>query len=291
MKTDKKKIFLTFIIATSILLPSCTSSQTSSQQNTGAFYTAGQQTSNGYVFTYQKVPSAKQLDDIVKKVCERFDNVVELYEKNCKLGFSASNQADREFVMLGFNNLDASDGNKFFGSNIRFNLYRDFYQSQLWQSLSSAQKELLETKMQSSDSALFFCQNKIDEDVPDKTTISSSSNSQQNLSKLLALLANPMSASLNGQFTKGDKVVIPRALLSVINVQNSNNSYYYLAAVNDYNVTKPFYILSNRRLNLMDLEFHNTIFEDLELEYIGKRDYYSSKVRQETFIFKLSSMK
>ena len=115
--------------------------------------------------------------------------------------------------------------------------------------------------------------------------------SQENLSKLIALLASPMSADSFGQFTKGDKVSIPRALLSVINVQTSNNSYYYLVSINDYNVPTPFYILTNRSLNLMDLEYRNTIFEDLDLEYIGKRDYYSNKIPRETFIFKLSSMK
>jgi len=287
MKTTNIKSSLALIITISIWFPTCTSSQ----KNEGAFYTAGKQTSNGYVFTYQKVPSPKQLDDIVKKVCERFDNISERFEKDCNLGYftRAMEQARLEFIMLGFNNLDASNGNKFLGSNIRADSYWDFYKSQLWQYLSSSQKELLEAKMERSDAVLFNCIPQIDERESVKAT--TSSNPQQNLSKLLALLANPMSAGQLGQFSNGDKVAIPRALLSVTNVQTSNNLFYYLVSVNDYNVTKPFYILTNRRLNLMNLEFRNTIFEDLELEYIGKRDYYSYKVRQETFIFKLSSMR
>jgi len=115
--------------------------------------------------------------------------------------------------------------------------------------------------------------------------------SQENVGKLIGLLANPMSEIRDGQFTKGEKVAIPRALSRVITLQTSGNSYIYLVAINDYNVTKPFIIRANRRLNLMNLEYANTIFEDLELEYVGIENYYSNRVQSKTFAFKLSSMK
>ena len=115
--------------------------------------------------------------------------------------------------------------------------------------------------------------------------------SQQNAGKLIGLLANPMSAGGSGQFTKGERIDIPRVLSRVITLQSSDNLYIYLVAINDYNVSKPFYILANRRLNLMDLEYTNTIFEDLELEYVGTDNYYSNGVPRETFVFRLSSMR
>jgi hypothetical protein len=97
--------------------------------------------------------------------------------------------------------------------------------------------------------------------------------SQQGLNKLIALLVNPMMAGSIGQFTQGEKVVTTKALLRVVDVTTSGNTYSYLVAINDHNVTQPFYIQSNRRLIIMDIQFPNTIFEDLELEYSGKAEY------------------
>jgi len=113
--------------------------------------------------------------------------------------------------------------------------------------------------------------------------------SQQGVNKLLALLANPMIAGTIGQFTQGEEVVTSKALLRVIDITSSNNTYQYLVAINDDNIPTPFYIIANRRLELMDLQFRNTVFEDLLLEYSGKAGYYSNRVPRETFVFKLSS--
>ena len=115
--------------------------------------------------------------------------------------------------------------------------------------------------------------------------------SQESTGKLIGLLTNPMSEISHDQFTKGEKIDIPRALSRVITMQTSGNLYIYLVAINDYNVSKPFIIRANRKLNLMNLEYANTIFEDLELEYVGIENYYSNSGQRETFAFKLSSMK
>ena len=120
--------------------------------------------------------------------------------------------------------------------------------------------------------------------------LSTNAFSQQNVNKLIALLINPMSAGSFGQFTQGERVVTTRALLRVIDLQISNNVFFYLVAVNDLNVTKPFYIITNRRLELMNLQFPNTIFEDLDLEYIYDENYISNGVQRDTFVFRLSTM-
>ena len=113
--------------------------------------------------------------------------------------------------------------------------------------------------------------------------------SQENVNKLIALLVNPMSAGTFGSFIQGERVVTTRALLRVVDLQISNGTYYYLVAINDYNVIQPFYIQSNRSLNLIDIQYPNTIFEDLSLYYVGTREYYLNRVPRNTFHFSLSA--
>jgi len=67
--------------------------------------------------------------------------------------------------------------------------------------------------------------------------------------------------------------------------------YFFIFQAIFYNVSKPFIIRANRKLNLMNLEYANTIFEDLELEYVGIENYYSNSGQSKTFAFKLSSIK
>lgn len=114
---------------------------------------------------------------------------------------------------------------------------------------------------------------------------------QDNVNKLIALLVNPMAAGQFGQFVKGEVVNVPRALLSVIDLQEMGNLYLYLVSVNDYNVSKPFYIVSDKMFNLMDLNYPNTIFQDLKIEYLGTEMYYNNKVPRETFLFQLTQNK
>jgi hypothetical protein len=113
--------------------------------------------------------------------------------------------------------------------------------------------------------------------------------SNHNVNKLIALLVNPMSAGTFGQFSRNEDVRTPKALLRIIDSQRSSDPYVFLVAVNDYNVQKPFYILTNRMPNLMDLDYSNTIFEDLWLKYIGTENYSSNGVQRETFVFQVNS--
>lgn len=110
---------------------------------------------------------------------------------------------------------------------------------------------------------------------------------QENQNKLIALLVNPMSAGQFGQFKQGEKVVTTMALLRVIDLQISNSSYYYLVILNSNSISQPFYILTNRKLELMDIPYPNTIFEALNLEYIRKENYFENGVYRETLLFKL----
>ena len=117
---------------------------------------------------------------------------------------------------------------------------------------------------------------------------------RQNLVTLMGALVESLTAGSYDLFNQGDIVAINRTLLRVVDVQTSNNSYNYLVAINDNNAhdRKPFYIITNRNLNVMDFQYYrNTIFEDLELEYIGKGDYSLNGNPRETLVFKLSSMK
>jgi len=108
----------------------------------------------------------------------------------------------------------------------------------------------------------------------------------ENQNKLIALLSNPVMADTIGQFILGEKVYTTKAILSIIDSQIINNLTYFLVRVNDNNVRQPFYIVTSRKLNLLDLEFPNTIFEDLVLEYTGKDKYTLNGVPRETFVFK-----
>jgi len=109
-----------------------------------------------------------------------------------------------------------------------------------------------------------------------------------NVNKLTALLLNPMSAGTFGQFTKNEDVKTTRALLRVIDMQRSSDTYIYLVAINDYNVQKPFYIISNRMLNLMNLDYKNTIIEDLWLKYLDIKNYTSNGITRETYLFQIA---
>jgi hypothetical protein len=110
-----------------------------------------------------------------------------------------------------------------------------------------------------------------------------------NLNKLIALLVNPMMAGQFGQFTRDEVVNVPRALLRVIDLNQFENSYMFLVMMNDGNVSKPFYILSNRMLKLIDIDYPNTIFEDLSIQYIRIEEYYSNGISRDTFVFQMIS--
>jgi len=112
----------------------------------------------------------------------------------------------------------------------------------------------------------------------------------ENQNKLIALLVNPLIADTIGQFTLGEKVYTTKAILSIIDSQILNNMTYYLVRINDASARQPFYIVTSRKLNLLNLDYPNTIFEDLVLEYTGKEKYSLNGVPRETFVFKLSSM-
>ena len=109
---------------------------------------------------------------------------------------------------------------------------------------------------------------------------------QQGPGKLIALLVTPDAASQYGSFQKGETINIPKALLSALDSQESPNSIIYLVTVNDLQVRTPFYIISTRRLKMTDLQFPNTIFENLTLVYTGNDTYSSSGVQRETFVFR-----
>lgn len=113
-------------------------------------------------------------------------------------------------------------------------------------------------------------------------------NQQGNTNKLLALLLNPLSSGYFGQFTRGETVNIPKAFLRVIDLKQSENKYMFLVMVNDINISKPFYIIANKMFNLMDINYRNTIFEDMVIQYIGTDNYLSSGIPRETFVFQLS---
>lgn len=106
--------------------------------------------------------------------------------------------------------------------------------------------------------------------------------------KLIALLLNPLAAGQLGSFTRGETVNIPRAFLRVIDLQQSGNIYSFLVMVNDNNISKPFYVNTNRMLNLMDISYPNTIFEELVIQYVGTENYLFNGVPRETFVFQLS---
>jgi hypothetical protein len=110
--------------------------------------------------------------------------------------------------------------------------------------------------------------------------------SQENVNKLIALLVNPMTAGYFGQFTEGEAVITTSALLRAIDYQRSDDVSIYFVAVNDRSVTKPFYIITNKSINIMDLNYPNTIFQSLQLEYAGIENYTSNGLPRETFVFK-----
>jgi hypothetical protein len=110
-----------------------------------------------------------------------------------------------------------------------------------------------------------------------------------NVNKLMALLVNPMAASSFGQFSRNEDVRTSRGLLRVVDLQHTGSTYMFLVAVNDYNVQKPFYIITNRMLNLMNLDYPDTVFEELWLKYIGNENYYSNGISRETFVFQMNT--
>ena len=108
-----------------------------------------------------------------------------------------------------------------------------------------------------------------------------------NQSKLIALLANPLAVAHFGQFRQGERVYTTRGLLRIIDTTTINNMTYLLVMVNDSSVNQPFYIISNRRLNLLNSPFPNTIFEDLMLEFAGFENFTIGGVPRQTFVFRL----
>jgi hypothetical protein len=113
--------------------------------------------------------------------------------------------------------------------------------------------------------------------------------SNYNINKLMALLMNPMSSGMFGQFQKDEEVNTSKALLSVIDFHQSNDQYIFLVGVNDNNVKKPFYIIADRMLQLIDLDYPNTIFEELRLKYVGTENYTLNGIPRETFVFIFSA--
>jgi len=174
------------------------------------------------------------------------------------------------YVMNYYEIVNFSNPNKFTGRNIQ-NIA--FYDSSIFvkgfHSLESITNEINKYNSQ-------------------RATRSQNRSQQGNTNKLFALLLNPYAAGQFGQFTRGEVVNIPRAFLRVIDLQQSGNTYSFLVMVNDNNINKPFYIIANRMLNLMDISYRNTIFEDIVIQYVGTDDYLSSGVPRETFVFQLS---
>jgi hypothetical protein len=109
---------------------------------------------------------------------------------------------------------------------------------------------------------------------------------RESQNKLLALLINPLMVNYYGQFKEGERVTLSKALLRIIDSDVIDSGYIFLVAMNDNNVTKPFYIISTRIFNMIDFDYPNTVFENLKLEYIGIGSYMYNGIPRETFIFK-----
>lgn len=110
-----------------------------------------------------------------------------------------------------------------------------------------------------------------------------------NVNKLIALLVNPISTDVFGQFTENEDVMTSKGLLRVIKLQRFRDTYMYLVSVNDNNIQKPFYIVSTKVLVLNDLDYSNTIFEDLWLKYSGIDSYYDNGLPKDTYVFMVNN--
>jgi len=112
---------------------------------------------------------------------------------------------------------------------------------------------------------------------------------QDNLSKLTGNLAGGL--NLLGSFTRGEKVNIPQMFLRAVDLTIVGNEFHYLVAVNDRqwaNRLSPFYIISNRRFNMMDFDFPNTIIESFSIEFVDYGVYIQNRVQsRETYIFRI----
>ncbi|MCL2557418.1 MAG: hypothetical protein FWE09_02975 [Treponema sp.] len=115
--------------------------------------------------------------------------------------------------------------------------------------------------------------------------ITAASYAQENLSKLIEGLL--FGSATRGVFQAGEQIDIPLGLLRVIDFDASQNRYLVEIADNQASVLAPFYIVSARRLNLMNLHLPNVIFEDLAIEFIGYGDYLQNRAPRETYTFRL----
>ena len=93
-----------------------------------------------------------------------------------------------------------------------------------------------------------------------------------------------------GVFAVGDRVEIPMALVSVADVTVTAGGRRYLVQINDLGARRhlaPFYVVSGRRLSLMNLQFPNTVFENLTVEFVGYGEYLENRVPRNTYVFRL----
>jgi len=110
---------------------------------------------------------------------------------------------------------------------------------------------------------------------------------QNNINKLTGNLLG--GDGTMGHFVLGEQVHITLMLLRVLDLNVIGNEFSYLVGVNDKNAANrlaPFYIISSRRFNLIDLDFRNTINESFIIEFVGYGEYLSNGMPARTYIFK-----
>jgi hypothetical protein len=108
---------------------------------------------------------------------------------------------------------------------------------------------------------------------------------QENVDKLNTALAG------YANFSEGELVNIPKALLCAIDVRKIGNEYSYLVGINGAaDVLKPFYILTNKQFQMMDSPpIYNIIFEDFTIEYVGTDTYLQNRIQRNTLIFRITT--
>ena len=107
------------------------------------------------------------------------------------------------------------------------------------------------------------------------------------LSKLTGNLLGGL--GLLGSFAVGEQVHVPQMFLSAIDLMTVGNELHYLVMVNDRQAHRmlPFYIISTRRLNLMNLQFQNTVSESLVIEFVRYGEFLQNRVPRRTYVFRV----
>jgi len=135
--------------------------------------------------------------------------------------------------------------------------------------------------------ALYTYSQHVDRNQQQVLHIQVQAQAQDNLGRLIQGLL--FGDGTRGVFSIDDRVHIPMAFVSVVDITITGSERHYLVLIDSQaSQLAPFYVVSSRNLTLMNMPgAPNTVFEELEVEFVGYGEYLLNRVPRNTYVFRL----